>query len=138
MEDTTVLNGNPTTSTTEGKTFTQEDVNRFVQERLARDREARSEAAATLDKREKELASREAAFQRQQLESQAKERLGKKGLPLDFMGLIDLSSPEAMERTISILEKNTPHTAPGKAMAQRMGGQATLEVDPIRRGMGLK
>lgn len=52
-----------TTPATEGKTFTQDDVNRIVQERLAKEREKASvkpdDAAASLAEREKALAQRE-------------------------------------------------------------------------------
>lgn len=40
------------------KTFTQEDVNRIVQERLSRERKVSSDAEKTLEDRERELAQR--------------------------------------------------------------------------------
>ena len=137
MENTS--NGNNTTPTVEEtKTFTQDDVNRIVQTRLQEEKTRNAEAAATLAKREQEIAQREAAFQKQELESKATARLTARGLSPDFLQLVDTSSPEAMERTLSIIEKNTPQDAkPRQAMAQRVGGMYPSK-DPVRAAMGLE
>lgn len=47
---------------TEGKTFTQEEVNRIVQERLARSKGSNKELENTLATKEKELQAREMAL----------------------------------------------------------------------------
>jgi len=137
MENTS--NGNITTpATEETKTFTQEDVNRIVQKRLLEEKTRSEEAAATLATREQAIAQREAAFQKQELESKATARLTARGLSPDFLQLVDTSSAEAMERTLSIIEKNTPQDAkPRQAMAMRVGGFVPPN-DPIRAAMGLK
>ena len=138
MENTS--NGNNTTPTVEetNKTFTQDDVNRIVQTRLQEEKTRNAEAAATLAQREQQIAQREAAFQKQELESKATARLTARGLSPDFLQLVDTSSPEAMERTLSIIEKNTPQDAkPRQAMAMRVGGFVPPN-DPIRAAMGLK
>ena len=132
-------NGNPITPATEetNKTFTQDDVNRIVQKRLQEEKTRNEEAAAAFAKREQELAQREAAFQRQELEGKAKARISARGLSDDFLALVDTSSAEAMERTLSIIEKNTPQAASTRqAMAQRVGGYSPTK-DPIREAMGL-
>ncbi len=133
-ENMTANGGEPTAP--EGvKTFTQEEVNQIVSRRLAEDR---TKHGAELAKREQELAQREAAFQKQELESKVTARLTARGLSADFLTLVDTSSPEAMERTLSIIEKNTPQTAaPRQATAQRVGG-VSVAVDPIRQAMGLE
>ena len=130
----TANSGEPTAP--EGvKTFSQEEVNQIVSRRLAEDR---AKHGAELAKREQEFAQREAAFQKQELESKATARLTARGLSPDFLPLVDTSSPEAMERTLSIIEKNTPQDAkPRQAMAMRVGGFVPPS-DPIRAAMGLK
>ena len=139
MDNMTANTGTPITpATEETKTFTQDDVNRIVQKRLLEEKNRSEEAAATLAKREQEIAQREAAFQKQELESKATARLTAQGLSPDFLPLVDTSSAEAMERTLSIIEKNTPQDAqPRKAMAMRVGGFVP-QSDPIRAAMGLK
>lgn len=70
-------NDNPTSGQGTGeKTFTQEDVNRIVQERLAKEK-ARNGGEADFAKREQELARRE-------LHMTARELLSEKGLPVQL------------------------------------------------------
>lgn len=65
-----------TSQETGEKTFTQEDVNRIVQERLAKEK-SKNNGDADFAKREQELAQRE-------LHMSAKEMLSEKGLNLLF------------------------------------------------------
>lgn len=68
MEDLQNTSTEGAQTSTEGKTFTQEDVNRIVQERLAKERskaagngdDELSKRAAELDMRERKLNAREA------------------------------------------------------------------------------
>ena len=76
----------------QGKTFTQEDVNRIVSERLAR---AKNAANGSGSDREQELDRRE-----RQLD--ARERLADAGIPKDLLPLVDCSSKEKMESSINI------------------------------------
>ena len=130
----TANSGEPTAP--EGvKTFSQEEVNQIVSRRLAEDR---AKHGAELAKREQEFAQREAAFQKQELESKATARLTARGLSPDFLTLVDTSSAEAMERTLSIIETNTPQATNTRlATGQRVSGLSTA-IDPIRTAMGLK
>lgn len=131
----TTANGGEPTAPEGAKTFTQEEVNAIISRRLAEDR---TKHGAELAAREQALQQKEAAFQKQELESKATARLTARGLSADFLTLVDTSSAEAMERTLSIIEKNTPQTpAPRQAMAQRVGG-VSAAVDPIRQAMGLE
>lgn len=119
------------------KTFTQEQVNAIVGERLAKEK-AKGDAA--LVERERELARRE-------LLMTAKERLAEKGLPAALIDAINVSSPEALDKSISIIAAElgkqntqpptihgmkpyTPDNAPPDSAAQR-------ELS-IRKAMGLK
>lgn len=91
-------NANPASGQGTGeKTFTQEDVNRIVGERLAKEK-AKSSGEADLAKREQELARRE-------LHMAAKEMLSEKGLPAQLYDALNCSDQEAMEKSIATVEK---------------------------------
>ena len=77
------------------KTFTQEDVNRIVQERLAK---AKSSNEADFTKREQELVQRE-------LRMTAKEVLTEKGLSVQLIDALNCVDKETMEKSISVIEK---------------------------------
>lgn len=104
--------------------LTQEDVDRAVQARLARERkafDAEKEAAIKkaledaklsaeeLAKKQQEeiaakLAEREAELTRRELKAKAQEELGKKKLPADLLELVSLSSEEDMNKSLGQLE----------------------------------
>ncbi len=98
MEDTnkTATSGNPTPEAGE-RTFTQDEVNRIIQERLA-----------------KEKAKYDSALQELQLQARtdrAKQRLKDAdyySLKGDLMEMVDLSGDEAMEKSFQMLEKFMP------------------------------
>lgn len=79
------------------KTFTQEDVNRIIQERLAKEK-AKSNGEADLAKREQELAQRE-------LRLSARESLTGKGLPTELLDALNCTDKETMEKSIATVEK---------------------------------
>ena len=76
------------------KTFSQEDVNRIVDERLAKEK-AKGEAA--LAEREQQLAQRELLLT-------AKEKLTENGLPVELVDALNVSSNEALEKALSIVK----------------------------------
>lgn len=78
------------------KTFTQDDVNRIVQERLAKEK-AKNSGEADFAKREQELAQRE-------LYMTAKELLSEKGLPVQLFDALNCTDKETMEKSISTIE----------------------------------
>ena len=78
-----------------GKTFSQDDVNRIVGERLAKER-AKADAAAA--EREKQLAARE-------MRLTAKETLNEKGLPGYLVDALDYTSEETMKKGLELIEK---------------------------------
>ncbi|MCM1101926.1 MAG: DUF4355 domain-containing protein [Acetatifactor muris] len=81
---------------TGGKTFTQDDVNRIVQERLAKEK-AKNSGEADLAKREQELAQRE-------LHMTAKELLSEKGLPMQLFDALNCTDKETLEKSIATIE----------------------------------
>lgn len=87
------------------KTFTQEQLDRIVQERLAREKE---NAAAEIEKREREL-------QRQELTLFAKMTLHEKGLPMELLDAMNISDKDTFLKSVELMEKlsisqrNTTH-----------------------------
>lgn len=123
------------------KTFTQDDVNRIVQERLAKERER---GAAELAQREADLAGRE-------LRMTAREMLAEKGLPAELLEALNCSSAEALEKSVGLLSKHIEKPAPtrgtgfsspipGISGARPFDGAAAKDSTDgsIRRAMGLK
>lgn len=90
-------NADPATRQGTGeKTFTQEDVNRIVQERLAKEK-AKNSGDADFAKREQELAQRE-------LHMTAKELLSEKGLPVQLFDALNCIDEETMKKSITTIE----------------------------------
>lgn len=90
-------NADPATSQETGeKTFTQEDVNRIVQERLAKEK-SKNNGDADFAKREQELAQRE-------LHMSAKEMLSEKGLPVQLFDALNCKDEETLKKSISTIE----------------------------------
>ncbi len=75
------------------RTFSQEEVNRIVSERLARDRDKRS---AELDEREKAVKARELAVI-------AAEKLAAAGLPKDLTAVLKYDDEASLDAAISQL-----------------------------------
>lgn len=83
------------TATQAEKTFTQEDVNRIVQERLSR---VKVEASPELQEREKQVAQKE-------LYLDARERLADAGLPKELLAALNCGSKEEIENSIKTIQK---------------------------------
>ena len=127
-DETTAATAAATTPEGEGKTFTQEDVNRIVCERLAKDRQ-KSEAG--LAQKERELDKREFALTAQQM-------LQEKGLPAELLPALDTTSREAFEAAVALVCRhwNTQtETHPPRITVPPDGTAET--ADPIRGAMGL-
>lgn len=111
------------------KTFTQDDVNRIIQDRLAKERqkwekefetkltEAKTEAEKLAKmnaeqraeyerkKREEELAKREAEITRRELRATALETLAEKGLPKQLADILVYTDAESCQKSIENVEK---------------------------------
>lgn len=118
------------------KTFTQDDVNRIVGERLARDREKASEEVS---KKEQELADREFRLN-------SRQKLMDRGYPESIMEALNCSSEEAFNKALDSLMKergadaesikarqNAAHFGP--VTAPRSGGSGGRDL--IREAMRL-
>lgn len=103
-----------------GKTFTQEEVNKMISERLARQQkkfEAEKEEAAKLakmnaedkakyaaEKREEELTAREAAIQQKELRYEALNILEENKLPAKLVDCLNLTSAETCKASIESIK----------------------------------
>ena len=135
MDENKTTNTNPE-SGAGAKTFSQDDVNRIVGERLAAEKR---KGEAALAEREQQLAQRELLLT-------AKEKLTESGLPVELLDALNVSSPEAMEKAIATVKAVTdkikaeapkPFTIHGAKPAEagrspQMGGNSQL-----RKAMGL-
>lgn len=133
-ENKTMQNQNPDGA---GETtFTQEQVNKIVSDRLAREK-VKSEAA--LAEREQQLAQRELLLT-------AKEKLNESGLPVELLDALNVSSPEAMEKSLNTVkavidkikaEAPKPFTIHGAKPAEA-GRRPEVGADSrLRKAMGL-
>lgn len=117
------------------KTFSQEDVNRIVGERLAKER-AKGEAA--LAEREQQLAQRELLLT-------AKEKLTENGLPVELVDALNASSPEALEKALSIvktvMDKHKAEARPikisGAKPAESLSRAKNIGDSSLRKAMRL-
>lgn len=117
------------------KTFSQEDVNRIVGERLAKEK-VKGEAA--LAEREQQLAQRELLLT-------AKEKINEMGLPAELVDALNVSSPEALEKALStvktVLDKYKSEARPmklsGAKPAESLSGVRNTGDDSLRKAMRL-
>ena len=105
-----------------GKTFTQEDVDKMISERLARQQkkfDEKMEEAAKLakmnaeekakyaaEKREADLTAREMAVQKKELRFEALNILAENKLPAQLIDCVDLTSAETSKASIEAITKS--------------------------------
>lgn len=108
------------------KTFTQEQVNAIVTDRLARDRQKQNEE---LSKREQELAEREFRLN-------SRQKLIEKGLPEDMLDVLNCSSEDAFNKALDKLEafikERTP--SPEQKEIEQKKAKFTSRMDGVREG----
>jgi len=80
------------------RTFTQEEVNRIVSERLARDRADRAAAPSPADDRERDLKAREARLD-------CREYLSSKGHPAELLDILDTSDVDKFKASADRLRE---------------------------------
>ena len=118
------------------KTFTQEDVNRIVQDRLAKDRE---KASKELGEKEQELARREFRLN-------SRQKLIDRGYPENILDALNCSSEEAFNKALDIIDglikERTPSESEKLEMEARrkaaaMAPKFTDKSEPRRAGTDL-
>lgn len=124
----------------EQKTFTQDDVNRIVQDRLAKDR---AKASEELGKREQELNDREFRLN-------SRQKLIDRGYPESIMDALNCSSEEAFNKALDIIDSLIKERTPSKEQAEleknrarfttpmNLSSGARREEDPVRKAMNLR
>ena len=118
------------------KTFTQDDVNRIVQDRLAKDRAKSSEE---ITKREQELLQREFRLN-------SRQKLIDRGYPENILDALNCSSEEAFNKALDIIDglikERTPSESEKLEMEARrkaaaMAPKFTDKSEPRRAGTDL-
>lgn len=99
------------------KTFTQDEVNKIVSDRLSRDR---AKNAADLAEREQELSSRELAMT-------AKEKLAENGLPKDLANILKYSDEKTLDAAIDTIKRITPQMPKGLKVLENKLPEGTNE-----------
>lgn len=101
----------PTPGAKGGRTFTQDDVNRIVSERLAHERE-KLQASAKDSEREKALAAREARLD-------CREYLDTKGYPAALLDVLDSSDTDKFKTAVEKLVQTFPQITGGSSTPTR-------------------
>lgn len=127
---------------TEPKTFTQDDVNRIVQDRLAKER---AKQGAELEQRAAELEAKE-------FNALKAETAKKHNIPLEVLDALKASNAEDLEKAVKVLTDwgnspralkpdGSPYTAEEMKHLRftgKTGGGGLGASDPIKSAMGLK
>ena len=121
----------------EQKTFTQEEVEKMITQRLAREKKklmSEAEKLASMTEKEREEMKRKKeleefenerkAFEREKLELQASKILSKEGLPAEFASLILADDAEGTKANIDTFKK-TFQDAVEKAVNEKLKGGYT-------------
>ncbi len=120
------------------RTFTQDDVNRIVQDRLAKDRE---KAAKELSEREQELTQREFRLN-------SRQKLIDRGYPESIMDALNCSSEEAFNKALDVIDGLIKERTPDPKQVELEQNRARFTqplnpsfrmsgTDPIRKAMNL-
>lgn len=120
----------------EQRTFTQDDVNRIVQDRLAKDR---AKASEEMSKKEQELAQREFRLN-------SRQKVLDKGYPESLIDALNCSSEEAFDKALTIIDGLIAERTPSKEQAELEKNKARFTCpqkpsagwareDPIRKAM---
>ena len=136
----------------EKKTFTQEELDKIVQGRIAKERKAwekhledektEAQKLETMsekekkkyqeEKRIKDLDDREAAITRRELTAQAKVQLADKGIPTELAEILILTDADSCKKSIETVEK-TFQSAVEKAVEEKIKGR-----EPMKKAKDVK
>ena len=133
----------------EVKTFTQEEVDKIVQGRLAKERKSwerhleeqktEAEKLANMSEKEKkayqekkrieDLDAREAEITKRELTAQAKIQLADKGIPTELAEILNFKDAESCKKSIEIVEKAFQQ-AVAKAVDEKIKGGKPMKKAP--------
>ena len=130
------------------KKYTDADVDEIINKKFAKwksEQEAKENEAKKLakmnadekqkyqlDQREQELANREQAIARKELTAEAKAMLSERGLPVELVGVVDLSNAEAVTESVASIQKAW-EDAVQKGVSERMKGSAPIKTAPTNQ-----
>ena len=150
MEDNKNTSTEGTQTSTEGKTFTQEDVNRIVQERLAKEK-SKGNGDDELNKRAAELDKRTADLEQRENRLNAITALRSAGYPDELADVIKCSNDNELKNSIELITKIVEERTPKGWSKEREANRAqftapmisngitnTMNSDGVRRAMGLR
>lgn len=128
-----------TQTSAEGKTFTQDEVNRIVQERLAKEKsKVTSNGEEELNKRAAELDLRERKLT-------AREKLRENGLPDYLVDALNMNTDDDFQKSMEAILKMKGETGSNEPKPVRKGNligmvqsMGTKVEDPTRTAFGLR
>ena len=118
----------PTTPTPEAsggqgseRTFTQSELDRIVQDRLARDRASRP----TASDRERDLAEREQKLAAREAYIECREHLKESGLNMEYLELVDTSDPQEFKAKVEKLQQVARPENYRMSLSHQYGGECS-------------
>lgn len=126
-----------------GKTFTQEEVDKIVEKRLNRERKKFSSLLSGNDPREAELEERERAVAEKELRIEATETFMKENLPAELLDLLNYTDKESCEQSIELVRKTFTINVQAAVERRLWGGKPPKKAvsDPtgdLRGAFGLR
>lgn len=138
-----------TTDPKDEKKYTDADVDAIIDKKYAKwkaeQEKAESEAKKLakmnaedkqkyqLDKREQDLADREAEITRRELTAEAKTILSERGLPIELVDVVNLADADSVRSSIDAIQKNW-ETAVQKGISDKLKGGAPMTKAPVETG----
>ncbi|MBY4961351.1 DUF4355 domain-containing protein [Streptococcus suis] len=152
VEDDKQVSAEPeqvTTDPKDEKKYTDADVDAIIDKKFAKwkaeQEKAESEAKKLakmnaedkqkyqLDKREQDLADREAEITRRELTAEAKTILSERGLPIELVDVVNLTDADSVRDSIDAIQK-TWEAAVLKGVADKTKGSAPMKKAPVESG----
>lgn len=111
------------------RTFTQEDVNRIVQERLAKERSKQEPVKLSLEEREKALTAKENKFT-------CREILSEQKMPERLLEVLDTSDPDRFKASLAVIKElyDPYHGKPIPRVVSTTSGLENSDTEEDLRG----
>ncbi len=132
---------------TEGKTFTQEDVNRIVQERLAKEK-GKASSNDDFEKKAAELEKRQAELLEKENRLNVLTALRSAGYPDELADIIRCSNADELKKSMELIDKVIKERTPSEQDKEVQANSATFAftapmqkgggTDDVRTAMGLR
>lgn len=126
------------------KTFTQEDVDKIVKDRLAREQKKYAGLLAGKDPKELELDERENAVARKEMQITAKALLAEKGMSEKALELLNYENEEKLQASVELLKEIITEQSTTRVEEVLKGGKPLkrppqdARTDSLRDAFGLQ